>query len=173
VKHLKLFENFDQSEVYYHGTKNKFDAFKVGSEVANPTYGKVLDHGLGIFFTDNLTMAKFFAGISYYDVEAEGYVDEPVDGARVVSAKLDIKNPFIVNDHVEEVDEDDPGQDYFDLVKQAGGGDKFRKQLIDQGYDGVIVNGATTNYYEEGSFSIVVVFDPSQIKVISKNVLEV
>lgn len=39
------------------------------------------------------------------------------------------------------------------------------------GYDAVIVKNAVTNYYEDGSYDIVVVFDPSQIKIISKNVI--
>jgi len=172
VKHLRLFENFDQNEILYHGTRKEFANFKIGADIATPTYGGTVDQDLGIFFTDNLTMAKWFAGRTKYDVDkTETYVDVPGPG-RVISVKLDLKNPWILNDQIDEVDEEDPGQDYFDVVKDAGGGAAFRKKLEAEGYDGVIVNDVTTNYYEGTSgYSIVVAFDPSQIRTISKNVL--
>lgn len=169
MKHLRLFENFDKSEVYYHGTRKDFTQFKMNQEIENPTYGGAeLDQGLGIFFTDNMTIAKWFAGLTEYDPNEEGYVDKDGPG-RVISASLDIKNPWILNDQIPNAG-DDPGQDYFDVVKKEGGGRKFRDKLIAEGYDSVIVRGAVTNYYEDGSYDIIVVFDPKQIQVISKNV---
>lgn len=170
MKHLRLFENFDHTEIYYHGTKHQFSTFKLGNAISNPTYGGgIVDQDLGIFFTDNLIMAKWFAGRTEYDADkTEDYVDIPGPG-RVVSAKLDIQNPWIMNDQISDVDEDDPGQDYFDIVKEAGGGVKFRKKLMDEGYDAVIVKDATTNYYADGGYDIIVVFEVSQIKVISKD----
>lgn len=174
MKHLKLFENFDQNEVFYHGTKSEFDNFKIGSDVATPTYGGTDDNGLGIFFTDNMTMAKWFADRSKYDMDkTERYIDVPGPG-RVVSAKLDIKNPWILNDQIPNAGEnsdEDTGQDYFQVIKKEGGADKFRARLIKEGYDAVIVRNANTNYYEDGGYDIIVVFDPKQIKIISKNVL--
>jgi hypothetical protein len=123
------------------------------------------DHGLGIFFTDNLTMAKWFAGLSEYDAEhAEEYIPTGEEGS-VIVARLDISNPWILQDHIQDFNED-PGQTYFDVVSQAGGGEKFRRLLIEQGYDGVVVRGMTTNYYGEGAYDMYVVFNSSQVEVL-------
>lgn len=169
--HIKLFESFDTSDTYYHGTDKQFTDFKLDNNVAHELYGKGAgDQDLGLFFTDNLTMAKWFAGITEYDDKTEKYINVPGPG-RVISVKLDIKNPWILSDHVE-VDEDDPGQDYFHVINKAGGGKSFREQLMNDGYDAVIVNNATTNYYEDtGMYDIVVVFDSKQIQVISRDVM--
>lgn len=133
-------------------------------------YGKSApDHGLGAFFTDNLTMAKWFAGMVDYDVNVERYVDLGNEKSRVVSARLDIKNPWVLNDHYE-VDEDDPGQTYFDAVDDYGGGEAMREKLSKMGYDSVVVNGMNTNYYEDGNYNIYAVFDPRNISIIDNNV---
>lgn len=168
MRHLQLFENFDKSDMYYHGTKSKFTNFKLDSKISSPTYGGVVDNGLGIFFTDNLTMAKWFAGLTEYDSDVDEYVDVKGPG-RVISVKLNIKNPWILNDEVTVQDEDDPGQDYFRIVEENGGGQKFREKLMNEGYDSVIVKDVTTNYYADGTYDIVVVLDPEHIKIISNN----
>lgn len=68
-------------------------------------------------------MAKWFAGRSKYDIDkTEEYVDVPGPG-RVLSAKLDIKNPWILNDQIPNAgdnSDDDPGQDYFRIIKKSG-----------------------------------------------------
>jgi len=150
----------------YHGTSRPFDKFELGSDVSNPIYGgSSPDHGLGIFFTDNLTMAKWFAGLSEYDPEqAEGYVPTGKEGF-IIAAKLNISKPWVLQDHAVELDED-PGQTYFNIVSQAGGGEKFKSLLMKQGYDGVVVKGMTTNYYGDGTYNMYVVFDSGQAEVI-------
>ena len=117
-------------------------------------------------------MAKFFAGLTAFDPDEGAYVDENGPG-RVMTVKLDIKNPWILNDQIPDAGnntDDDPGQDYFRHIKKEGGGAKFRNKLISEGYDSVIVRDVVTNYYEDGSYDIIIVFDPNQIKVISKKV---
>lgn len=157
------------NELLYHGSKNKFSAFKLGSKVNNPTYSSSdFDHGLGIFLTDNLTMAEWFAGVSYYNMNFGAEKYEPTgDSGYVYSVKIDIDKPYIINHHHEiDEDDDDPGQKYFEVVKNFGGGRKFREYLIKNGYDSVILKNATTNYYQEGSFDIIVVLYPEDVKII-------
>lgn len=151
-------------KIFYHGTTSKFTTFKINSHINNPTYGGITDHNLGIFFTDNLTMAKWFAGLIEYDNDK--YVNIENSNGEVISAKLNIKNPWILSDHVQNIDIDDPGQTYFDTVENMGGGQKMRETLQEKGYDSVIVENATTNYYEDGSFNMYIVFDPTLIKII-------
>lgn len=165
MKHLLLFESFDKNEVLYHGTKNKFTRFEIGRSVSNPTYGGVSDNGLGIFFTDNQTMAKWFAGMIDYDVDTERYEDTGENG-HIISAKVNLKNPWVLSEHVDDIDEDDPGQTYFDVVDEMGGGEQMRKKLESEGYDGVVVNDMRTNYYEDGAYKMVVAFNSDSIRVV-------
>jgi hypothetical protein len=166
MQHLLLFESF--SEILYHGTNRKFASFKLSDQISNPTYGaKMPDNGLGIFFTDNLTMAKWFAGIVDYDADTERYEDIGGYG-RVIEARVNVKNPWVLSDHVDKVDDDDPGQTYFEVVEKMGGGAKMRETLQAQGYDGVVVDGMSTNYYEDGTYKMVVVFDPKSIVTLSR-----
>ena len=57
----------------YHGTNKDFNKFLLGKEIVNPTYGKIIDNGLGIFFTDNKTMALWFAGLVSYNGDTDRY----------------------------------------------------------------------------------------------------
>jgi len=188
MKHLKKFNeisgyrsnfDFDKNEIYYHGTTEPFDNFTLGNRVTTKTYGnKAPDQGLGTFFTDNLTMAKWFAGRTEYDLDTEKY-EELSGTGRVVSANLNIKKPWILNDNYLDymskedfINWEDPIQVYFDIINTESGGENFKEKLKTDGYDSVIVKGGTTNYYEyPNTYDIIVVFNPSQINVISKNVL--
>ena len=56
-----------------------------------------------------------------------------------MEVKVNIKNPFILNKHIE-VDEDDPGQSYFELIDEF----KDYKNLIEYAID---LFDITFNYY--------------------------
>lgn len=152
--------------IVYHGTDKEFTNFKLFNDVSNPTYGNVIDNNLGIFFTDNIIMAKWFAKLIDFDINTGKYENTNNTG-RIISAKLNIKRPYILQEQIEEIDPDDPGQTYFNLVEEYGGGKKMREKLIQEGFDGVIVKNMNTNYYEDGDYNLYVVFDPKQIKIIN------
>lgn len=156
-----------ETGILYHGTSRKFDKFKLESDISSPLYGTdASDNGLGIFFTENKTMAKQFAGTEEYDSDKEKYVSTGKAG-NIVVANIHIKNPWILQEQVKDIDEDDAAQTYFDIVKQYGNGKKMREELSKQGYDAVIVKNVTTNYYEDGHYTIYVVFNPGDIEIIS------
>lgn len=165
---IRLFENFDRQEfrTVYHGTSRRFVNLRLDAEASNPVYGTdAPDRGLGVFFTDNLVMAAWFAGIVDFDPDEGDYVRTGQAG-RVLSASLSVKRPWVLQEHVDDIDQDDPGQTYFETVERMGGGERMRELLSDQGYDCVVVHGMTTNYYRDGSYSIYVLFDPSDAIII-------
>jgi hypothetical protein len=144
---IKLFEEFNSS----------IDVFKgINRSEVNYTYGGVNDDGIGQFYTDNIVMAKWFAGLTDYDVDVDRYVDIDGDG-EVITQNIQIDNPYIIRG--EEDNEDvDSVQVYFNEIKSNGGVVKYRNSLIKRGYDGIIVLNGTTNYYEDGTYTIYVVF---------------
>jgi len=156
----------NSNNVVYHGTTRKFTSFKINSEISTNTYGGTTDQALGIFFTDNIIMAKWFAGLIEYSLNYDKYVKTDNTNGQIISAKLNMKNPWILKDHIDDIDVDDPGQTYFQTVDSMGGGENMRKTLQEQGYDGVIVNNMNTNYYADGDYNIYVVFNTSDINVI-------
>lgn len=154
-----------QSAVLYHGTRKRFDKFELGKKVSNQTYGgdDELDNGLGIFFTDNLTMAKWFAGMVEYD--GDKYAKRK--GGHVIEARVTINKPYMIEAKGDDVEYGDDGvQEYFRQIKKAGGVAAFKKQLDKEGYDGVIVKGNNTNYYESGTYDVWVAFSPDQIEIL-------
>lgn len=164
MKHLQIYEKFTPKSltpVVYHGTTSQFDNFYMGKKSAHPTYGGVSDIGLGIFFTDNKTMASWFAGMVEYDPEFDKYVKFINSKGRLVKARLEIKNPMVFDNASGEFE--DSAEEYFDAIKKAGNVHKFKHNLVYDGYDGVIVKDATMNYYADGGYTIYVVFDPKQI----------
>jgi len=164
LKSFDLFEAEDNAPVLYHGTTNEFDKFEVGKPISNAPYGAAIDNGLGIFFTDNLTMAKWFGKMIEYDGDKDKYV--PVKGSkgRVIKAKVYLKNPFVV-ESPDPDNEQDGVQEYFKAIQKAGGVEKFKKQLLDKGYDGVVIEDSNTNYYKDGYYKVWIVFSPNQIKI--------
>jgi DNA gyrase/topoisomerase IV subunit B len=65
------------------------------------------------------------------------------------------------------IDEDDATQTYFNLIEKYGGSNNFKKYLISNGYDSIIVHNRTANYYENDTYTIIVVFNPNDIKIIN------
>lgn len=108
----------------YHGTNSNFTVFNRGEK--NGQFGK------GIYFAADKSYAK-------------------ENGKKVVSAYLNIENPFTVTDNTNiltAINEKFPGTDYFEMTKV----------LADNGYDGIIYD-----HWENGK--IIVAFEPNQIKL--------
>lgn len=108
----------------YHGTNSNFTVFNRGEK--NGQFGK------GIYFSADKSYAKEI-------------------GKKVVSAYLNIENPFTVTDNTNiltAINEKFPGTDYFEMTKV----------LADNGYDGIIYD-----HWENGK--IIVAFEPNQIKL--------
>lgn len=153
------------SPVLYHGTTAKFDTFEIGKDIKNPLYGDVPDdHGLGVFFTDNKTMAEWFAGMTDFDSNKEKYVKTKNKG-RVIEAKATLNNPYVIDVLNEDLDMDS-AQIYFREIENAGSADEYRKKLMDKGHDGIILKRCNTNYYEDGTYQIWVVFNTKDIQIL-------
>lgn len=148
---------------WYHGSKVKFENFTLNTSISNNTYGSGIgDHNLGIFLTDNLTMSKWFAGI----IEFNDYQYENTgNGGYVYECTPLIKNPFILNEQLTDIDEDDAGQTYFEFINKFNSIHELRNMLLNNNYDSLIVNDVTTNYYENGSYSILIILDTKNIKI--------
>ncbi len=144
----------------YHGSKHKFSKFQQNVNLQNlVTRTEFSDNDMGLFFTDNLIMAKYFAGIHEYSVTFEDYVQK--DSGYIYKVDLNISNPYII----ESDDEDyDSVQIWFNLIKENGL-INFKSELIDNGYDSVILKDAITYYYADGTYSTIIVFDPKNIKI--------
>lgn len=168
---IKMFEQFVFESTFnvLHGTKSpKFDKFRVGYDPANGVYGTDSpDNGIGVFFTDNNTMAEFFAGLTHFDPEKGKYVSKSGKG-RVMDVTISIDKPYVIDDKHKDYDADndmDSVQIYFDEIKDAGGADKYKASLEKRGYDGIILKKCTTNYYGKGTYTVYVVFDPRNTKI--------
>lgn len=132
----------------YLSSKNK--VYRGIGDRINKTYGGVSDDGMGIFWTDNLTMAKWFAGLIDFNPNTEKYETISNDG-EILEKMLNFKNPYIINS----TDEDyDSFQQYMDEIETSGGVEKYKQNLIDKNHDGIILKNNTTNYYEDGTYDI-------------------
>jgi len=172
MRNLKTFElyeskkpSYDSSRIVYHGTQRTFDKFKVGAKVKHQTYGGLADNRLGIFFTDNMVMAERFAGLTDYDANKEKYVRTKSKSGRVVKAKVRLKNPYVIDSKESDLDIDSV-QMYFNQIANAGGADEFREDLQSYGYDGIWLKHCDTNYYEDGTYEVIVAFSPEQIEIV-------
>jgi hypothetical protein len=171
---MKKYKNYllenNTNKIYYHGTNSDFTEFKLGQEINTNLYNSdIEDQGLGIFFTDNLEMANYFAGLIEFNPDTGKYVEIDNPTGRVIKVNLDIKDPWVLQDMIDEDEiDEDPGQTYLDIVEQQGGGSEFREFLIDASYDSVIVKNVETNYYgtNPNGFDIIVVLNPKSITII-------
>lgn len=169
-RRIKMFEQFVFESTYdvLHGTKSSFNKFELGKSAANAPYGTGSpDNGIGIFFTDNPTMAKYFAGLTEFDPEKGKYVSRRGKG-KVVNSTINIARPYVISDKHKDYDADndmDSVQIYFREIEAAGGADKYRERLEKRGYDGIILKGCNTNYYDDGTYTVYVVFDPDNATI--------
>ena len=120
----------------------------IGNRI-NATYGGN-DDGIGIFWTNNLTMAKWFAGLIDYDVNTERYEVISTEG-KVITKTLNFINPYIINSKDGDYDS---FQQYMDEISKAGGVEKYKSFLLKKHKDGIILKNNNTNYYEDGVYDI-------------------
>ena len=127
----------------------------IGDRV-NIMYGDGTDEGMGVFWTDNLIMAKWFAGMVDYNPTTERY-EQISDNGKILEKHITFNKPYIVDETHEEYDADnfyDSFQIYIEIIKEYGGVESFRIFLLNSGYDGIILKGCTTNYYNDGACTI-------------------
>jgi len=148
----------------FHGTKNKFNKFELGRIISNPIYGGNIDNGLGIFFTDNLTMAKWFAQAVEYSCDDNKYIDTG-NKAYLITAELILNKPLEFKN--ENGKFDDSYQQYFEFIEKIGGVGICHEKLLSAGYDSIIIYNADTNYYENGTYDAYVMLTTENIKIIS------
>jgi hypothetical protein len=109
-------------------------------------------------------MAKWFAGIIDYNVDTNRYEDIKHDG-KVITKTINLKNPYIIDSDDEDFDS---VQIYFDEIKEYSNVLNYRNQLISKGYDGIILKNCNTNYYEDGTYIVYIVFDEIRESKINK-----
>ena len=136
-----LKEEFENSTTVYRG---------IGDRI-NATYGKVSDDGMGVFWTDNLTMAKWFAGLIDYSVDTDRYENIKGSKGKILTKEIKFENPYVVDSDDED---NDSFQVYMDEIYDFGGVDKYKEMLIEKNYDGIILRNCSTNYYEDGTYDI-------------------
>ena len=114
------------------------------------------DDGMGTFYTDNETMAKWFAGLEDYDVDKESYVPTGNTDGEVITDDINLKNPYIIDS---EDEDNDSFQVYMDEIKESGGVEAYKEKLIAEGHDGIILQNCNTNYYNDGTYTIYIDFE--------------
>lgn len=132
--------------IVYHGRRGDFDRFDANRFSKN-------DHGWygqGIYFTCSTSLASAYASVAPADTPFE--VENEMLDANVMPCFLSIQNPY-----------------YWGLLEPAMTDvitARYKtKSLIQQGYDGIVVE---SNYYSgmEKKFHEVVAFYPRQVKSI-------
>ena len=136
-----LKEEFENYTIVYRG---------IGDRI-NATYGKGSDDGMGVFWTDNLTMAKWFAGLIDYSVDTDRYENIKGSKGKILTKEIKFENPYVVDSDDEDYDS---FQVYMDEIYDADGVDKYKEMLIEKNYDGIILRNCSTNYYENGTYDI-------------------
>lgn len=125
------------SEDWFHGTDKDFDKYnlrKLGLSTSDIGSG---GSRLGPFFTNNPDYA------SDYAMHASGYTGH---GANVRRQHVSVSNPAVMY------------EDEFHRIANEIGPQKYKKQLISQGYDSALLAIPGEKAYE------LVVFDPRKIK---------
>jgi len=132
---------------------NDIKAYRGIGNTINKTYGGS-DDNIGTFWTNNLTMAKWFAGLIDFDIDSERY-EETGNSGKVIQKILRFKNPYIINS--EDADYDS-FQTYMHEIINIGGVEQYKANLIQQNYDGIILKDNNTNYYNDGVYDIYIEF---------------
>jgi hypothetical protein len=124
--------------IVYHGTDSNFTEFD-SSFIGKTPYAHD-DHGLGFFFANNKDFVKQF-------------------GSNIVGVYLRIENPLYVDydEYVKNIDGTHRGE------YPSYNGESFKKYVIKDGYDGIIITGWNPRTI------MYVVFEPTQIKSATGN----
>lgn len=123
--------------IVYHGTHSRFDEFSYqqAGEVGGSHFGD------GFYFTPNEDYANYFASENFGGKKGN-----------VLKVFLNIRNPYVVQDHKE----------YSDLVREFGDANTVNDYLKKQGHDGLKIERfepAIRQFVTEW-----VAFEPTQIK---------
>lgn len=146
----KIVDKTGKPLVAYHGTRSSFDDFSETSKQSNPYLFN--DNQLGFFFDVNpggksdfgsWSGAAGFAGV----YQKDGETSAP-EGSRTIPVVLNIKNPKIYG-----------YTEYIDAIEKAGGGQKLKEELKNQGFDGVV-----RNLIDSNDPQYIVAFGPEQIR---------
>lgn len=144
---------------------SKFKNIKVYRGEGGPkniTYGGGTDDGMGIFYVDNLDMAGWFAGIKKYDDNSGKYKSVRGPG-KVITETIFFTNPYIFEQGFNH-GEIDSFNSYMLEIKRLGGVEKYRKDLISKGHDGIILKNNDTNYYGDDPYNIYIKFKAEDMK---------
>lgn len=144
MKNYKMFVESNNDIKVYRG---------IGS-IINTTYGGVSDDGLGVFWTDNIIMAKWFAGMVEYDSDKEEYVSIENSNGKIIESTIKFNHPYVINYYGEDEDDIDSFQIYMNEIEDTGGVEKYKKKLLNEGYDGIELLNNSTNYYKDGTYNI-------------------
>ena len=136
----------------YKSSTTEVKVFRGVGKNINATYGGS-DKGIGVFWTDNLTMANWFAGLIDYNENKGKYEAIPCEG-KVLETTLRFKNPYIIDSDNEDYDS---FQIYMDEIEKSGGVDNYKSRLLKNKHDGIILKNNNTNYYGDGTYSIYIV----------------
>jgi len=138
----------------------------INNTATNFVYGGISDDNIGEFYTDNIIMAKWFAGLTEF--KNDKYVTIKNDG-KVISKTIDIKNPYIIDSQDEDYDS---VQVYFDEIEKNENSLNYRKHLLALGYDGIILKNCNTNYYNDGTYTIYIVFNKINESITNNNYVD-
>lgn len=142
--------------------KNSMKVYRGIGPNINATYGGVSDAGMGVFWTDNLTIAKWFGGMIEFNPETGKYDEIKNSTGKVIQKSLNLKNPYIYDIDHKDYDVDngwDSFQIYMEDIKTAGGVQNYKQNLINKGYDGIYLIGNNTNYYvDNGTYNVYIEF---------------
>jgi hypothetical protein len=135
-----LLEYSEEGTMVYRGIGDRINATYNGS-----------DDGMGTFWTDNLTMAKWFAGLIDYDVNTDRYEKIKNSNGKIIEKQIRFESPYIIDSDDEDYDS---FQQYMDEIDDFGGVESYKENLLSNGYDGIILKNNNTNYYEDGTYDI-------------------
>ena len=136
--------------VVYHGTENNFKIFK------NLGQSRQIGANIGFFFTSDKDMAKEYA-----------------NGGRVLPTYLSIKNPLIIepNSIVNIFNQEIKITDAFDFFTQLDtlkSEQEVKDELLNQGYDGIILNDTNVDTpFIQNIHDVYVALDNKQIKSVN------
>lgn len=148
----KVVDEHGKPLVVYHGTNKDFSVFSgesAGDKTGNPTAG------WGFFFTHRPAEASSYA------------TDWTKEGGNVMPVYVSVKNPYIMPyseyrqfTHLDNLSEGQAGLNRLaDLAQQR------KKELIEQGYDGIyVMQGDYDGKHITESVGEIVAFEPTQIK---------
>jgi ADP-Ribosyltransferase in polyvalent proteins len=127
----------------YHGTNADFDEFQENPKRMNTDYGY---YGYGIYLSSNPRYAKYY-------------------GHKIYKCHVTLNNPLIWEKGKEELAEKYEIKGY--PKNEISAAKELTQKIKDDGYDSVIVLGEGTGMIY-GRMVEVLVFNPSQIKIINK-----